>query len=124
MVFIFHMSWKGKTKFQDFSRPFFHFQGLNFFQFCNKQHDKMHFFSRKRLNVKTHSISLILTPVIKAGPTAQIEYNRIRVVPRTSTCICITQFFAISIQFFCACHKPGRTSCILYFSKTNSYFQG
>ena len=26
--------------------------------------------------------------------------------------------------FFCASHKSERTSCILYFSKTNSYFQG
>ena len=41
--------------------------------FCIKQHEKMHFFSRKHPNEKAHSISLILTPVIKNGTTAQIE---------------------------------------------------
>ena len=32
-------------------------------------------------------------------------------------------FFAIFTGFFCASHKSERTSCILYFSKTNSYFK-
>ena len=32
--------------------------------------------------------------------------------------------FAIFTGFFSASHKSERTSCILYFSKTNSYFQG
>ena len=47
----------------------FNFQGLNFFP----QREKCTFYSQKRRNEKAHSISLILTPVIKTGTTAQIE---------------------------------------------------
>ena len=41
-------------------------------QICMKC-EKMHFFSRKHQNEKSHSISLILTSVIKTRTTAQIE---------------------------------------------------
>ena len=49
------------------------FQDFSFFknsissQFCITQRLKVYFFSQKRRNVKAHSISLILTPVIKPG---------------------------------------------------------
>ena len=46
-------------------------------QFCITQRENA-FFSQKRRNQKAHSISLILTPVIKTGTTAQIEQNRIQ----------------------------------------------
>ena len=68
-----------------------------------------------------------LTPVIKTGTTAQIEYNRIRVAPRSLTCI---QRFLFG--FFCDFHTVffahpiylKGLNVFLYFSKTNSYFQG
>ena len=63
----------GKTEFQDFSRTFSFFKDLISSQLCITQREKCTFFSQKRRNEKAHSISLILTPVIKAGTTAQIE---------------------------------------------------
>ena len=60
---------RGPELFQDF----FILQGLNFFPILYKNNVKMHFFSQKRRYEKEHSISLILTQVIKTRTTAQIE---------------------------------------------------
>ena len=54
-------------------QDFFIFQGFNFFPILYNTTFKNAFFSQKRRNVKVHSISLILTLVIKTGTTAQIE---------------------------------------------------
>ena len=77
----------GKTEFQGFSRTFSFFKDSISSQFCITQRLKVHFFSQKRRNLKAQSLSLILIPVIKTGTTAQIESNRIRVAPRSLTCI-------------------------------------
>ena len=70
------------------SRTFFIFQGLNFFPILYKTlRKKCTFFSWEHQNEKVHSISLILTPVIKNGTTSQNEKNRIQVAPRSSRCI-------------------------------------
>ena len=63
----------GKIEFQDFSRTFSFFKDPISSQFCRKQRDNALFFSKTRRDVKVHSISLILTQMIKTRTTAQIE---------------------------------------------------
>ena len=65
--------WEWENRIPGLFHDFFIFQGLNFFPILYNTTFQVHFFSQKRQNVKTHSISLILTPVIKTGTTTQIE---------------------------------------------------
>ena len=62
-----------KTEFQDFSRIFSFFKDSISSQLCITQREKCTIFSQKRRNEKAHSISLLLTLVIKTGTTEQIE---------------------------------------------------
>ena len=64
--------------FQDFSRTIpglfsFFKDSCSFFPILYKTTWKMHFFSQRQQNEKGHSISLILTLVIKTETSAQIE---------------------------------------------------
>ena len=55
------------------SRTFSFFKDPLSSQLCMTQREKCTFFSQNRRNVKEHSISLILKPVIKTGTTTHIE---------------------------------------------------
>ena len=114
-----------KTELQDFSRIFSFFKDSISSQLCITQSEKCTFIQPDR-NEKAHSISLILTPVIKTGTTAQlnrIEYEFHLALRRVSCDF--TQFFAIFTQFIFV-HPINLKGLVvfLYFSKTNSYFQG
>ena len=65
--------WEWENRIPGLFQDFYIFKDSISSQFCITQRLNVHFFSQKRRNVKAHSISLILTPVIKAGTTAQIE---------------------------------------------------
>ena len=71
----FVQKWENRNPglFQDYSGTFTFFKDSISSQFCITQRFKVHFFSQKRRNEYAHSISLILTQVIKTGITAQIE---------------------------------------------------
>ena len=85
----------------------------------------MHFFQPETSRWKTYSFYEILIPVIKTVTTPQIKKNRIWVAPPFDMYLAIfTQFFCDFDPLFCASHKSKKTSCILNFSRTNSYFQG
>ena len=105
------------------------FQDFSFFmdsissQLCITQRDKCTLFSQKRRNEKAHSISLILTPVIQTGTTTQIECELHLALRRVSSNF-HSVFLRFSHSFFFASHKSERLVVFLYFSKTNSYFQG
>ena len=94
------------------SRTFFIFQTLNFFPILYKT-----------TREKIHSFSFILIPVIKTLTTPQIEQNMSCAWLFYLYLAIFTHFFEFS-QLFCTSHKSVRTCCILYFSRTNSYFQG
>ena len=115
----------GKTEFQDFSRIFFKDSISS--QFCIKQREKVRFFQPgmskwKHRRKKAHSFSLTLIPVIKSRTTAQIEYESHLALRSVSSDF--HSVFCGFHSFFCASHKSEQTHSILYFSRTNSYFQG
>ena len=92
----------GKTEFQDFFRTipglFFIFQGLNFFPILyNQRGKKCTYFSRKRQNEMAHSISLILTPVIKPGLPHKL--NRIEYKAHLNLCRVSSDFHSVFVSF-------------------------
>ena len=68
-------------------QDFFFFQRLNFFPILYKTTFKGALFQPEASKCKGALDFFILTPVIKTGTTAQIEQNRVRVAPRSLTCI-------------------------------------
>ena len=67
--------WENRSPglFQDYLRTFSFFKDSISSQFCITQRLKVDFFQPEAAKRKAHSISLILTLVIKTGTTAQIE---------------------------------------------------
>ena len=67
--------WENRSPglFQDYSRTFSYFEDSIPSQFCITQRLKMDFLQPEAAKWKAHSISLILTPVIKTGTSTQIE---------------------------------------------------
>ena len=103
--------WENRSPglFQDYSRTFSFFKDSISSQFCITQRLKVVFFRQTRSGEMVGALDFFdsdnnnnLTPVIKTGTTAQIEWNRIRVAPRSLTCIqrFLFSFFAIFTQFF------------------------
>ena len=65
--------WEWENRIPELFQDFFIYKDSISSQFYITKRLKVHFFSQKRRNVKAHSISLVLTRVIKTGTAAQIE---------------------------------------------------
>ena len=121
--------WKQNSRtFPGLFQDFFIFQGLNFFPILYKTLQKNALFSPGNVQIKRRSCFLwFWFRWLKLGlphKMNRIEYKSHLALQRVSSDFHSVFFCDFHTVFFAHPIKREMTSCIWYFSRTNSYFQG